>query len=145
VYTAIELFTMPAYTVLTVPAVLDIASLHASLVRLYACESPTAGAFATAVANSIPFAAVAGDGSIAGFVRVVSDRATFAILRDAFVAEAHRGKGVSRLLIEAVAADPRLAGVPLTFPANSARGFYEHCGLAAAELDAPLKQLVRPL
>lgn len=136
---------MPPYTVSTDPAAFDIPSLHASLVKLYACHAPPAATFAAAVANSLPFAALAADGSLAGFVRVVSDRATFATLRDAFVSESHRGRGVSRLLIEAVAAHPQLAGLPLTFPAGSARGFYEHCGLPVADLDAPLKQLVRPL
>jgi len=82
--------------------------------------------FDAAIASSLNFAALAGEGmtpdaprdrgataqqQLAGFARVVTDRATFAWLCDVFVLPAHRGNGVSKLLMDAVMAHPDLGRV----------------------------------
>src|SRR5438552_19135369 len=67
-------------------------------------------AFDRALANSISFAAYQ-DAEIAGYARVVTDKGTFAWLCDVFVLEAHRGPGVSKLLMDAVVAHPDLQGL----------------------------------
>jgi GNAT superfamily N-acetyltransferase len=47
------------------------------------------------------------DGSQAGFLRVISDAATYAYLADVFVLEQHRGRGLGvELVREAVETDP---------------------------------------
>lgn len=47
------------------------------------------------------------DGSQAGFLRVISDGATYAYLADVFVVEEHRGRGLGvELIREAVDTDP---------------------------------------
>jgi GNAT superfamily N-acetyltransferase len=47
------------------------------------------------------------DGSQAGFLRVISDRATYAYLADVFVLEPHRGRGLGvELVREAVETEP---------------------------------------
>ncbi len=45
-----------------------------------------------------------------GFARVVTDRATFAWLADVFVVPGHRGRGLSKLLMEVILAHPELQG-----------------------------------
>ena len=45
-----------------------------------------------------------------GFGRVVTDKATFAYLADVFILEGHRGKGLSKLLMEAVMSYPEQIG-----------------------------------
>jgi GNAT superfamily N-acetyltransferase len=74
--------------------------------------------FDAAIANSLNFAAHAEAktaaqhvSELAGFARVVTDRATFAWLCDVFVLPAHRGNGVSKLLMDAVMAHPDLGRV----------------------------------
>lgn len=48
------------------------------------------------------------DGTLIGFARVVTDYATFGYLADVFVLPAHRGRGVSKALMEAVRTHPDL-------------------------------------
>jgi GNAT superfamily N-acetyltransferase len=43
------------------------------------------------------------DGQV-GYARVVSDKVTFAYLADVFVLESHRGKGLSKWLVQAILA-----------------------------------------
>ncbi len=45
-----------------------------------------------------------------GFARVVTDYATFGYLGDVFVLEAHRGKGLSKRLMEIILKHPQLQG-----------------------------------
>ena len=64
-----------------------------------------------AVANSLCFAAYTSEGAQVAFARLVTDRATFAYLSDVFVLAPHRGKGISKLLMTAIVADPELRGM----------------------------------
>ena len=52
-----------------------------------------------AVENSVPFGVYRGD-ELVGFARVVTDYATFAWLADVFVLPEHRGRGLSKWLME---------------------------------------------
>lgn len=63
-----------------------------------------------AIANSICFGIYTSDGSLAGFARVVTDKATFAYLCDVFVLEPHRGKGLSKKLMEYILSHAELQG-----------------------------------
>jgi len=63
------------------------------------------------VENSICFSVHhEADGQV-GFARVVTDRATFAYLADVFVMAPHRGRGLSRRMMEAVLSHPELQGL----------------------------------
>ena len=46
-----------------------------------------------------------------GFVRVVTDKATFAYLCDVFVLEPHRGQGLSKWLLQNIQLHPELIGL----------------------------------
>jgi len=84
--------------------------------------------FDTAIANSLSFAAYAGD-ELAGFARVVTDHATFAWLCDVFVLPAHRGNGVSKRLMDAVTAHPDLGRVRnFMLATRDAHGLYARYG-----------------
>jgi len=48
------------------------------------------------------------DNKQAGFARVVTDYATFAYIADVFILEEHRGKGLSKKLINAILGHPEL-------------------------------------
>jgi GNAT superfamily N-acetyltransferase len=64
-----------------------------------------------AVAGSLPIAAYAPDGALAGFARAVTDGALFGYLRDVFVLPAHRGRGLGKALSAALLEHPDLATV----------------------------------
>ncbi|MFD2573656.1 GNAT family N-acetyltransferase [Spirosoma soli] len=60
--------------------------------------------------NSLCFGVFYGDEQV-GFARVVSDQATFAYLADVFVLPEHRGKGLSKQLVETISDWPSLQGL----------------------------------
>jgi N-acetylglutamate synthase-like GNAT family acetyltransferase len=47
-------------------------------------------------------------GEQVGFARVISDFATFGYLADVFILQAHRGQGLSKLLLTEIMSHPRL-------------------------------------
>jgi GNAT superfamily N-acetyltransferase len=85
------------------------------------------------LAHSISFGVYQlADGSVkkqAGFARIVSDRATFAYLADVFILPEHRGRGLSKRLLETILADPELQNLRrwLLFTAD-AHSLYEKFG-----------------
>lgn len=66
--------------------------------------------FERSVENSICFGIYAPGGALAGFARVVTDKATFGYIGDVFVLEPHRGKGLSKFLMEFILKHPELQG-----------------------------------
>ena len=64
-----------------------------------------------------------------GFARVVTDHATFAYLADVFILEAHRGKGLSKQLMEFVFSHPDLQGLRrFCLSTRDAHGLYTQFG-----------------
>ena len=61
------------------------------------------------VEHSLPFGVYRG-AELVGFARVVTDYATFAWLADVFVVEEHRGRGLSKWLMEIILSHPELQG-----------------------------------
>lgn len=78
-----------------------------------------------AVAASLCLGVYAADGDMVGFARVVTDRATFGWLCDVFVLAEHRGHGLGRRLVRAVAEHPDLRTVGrLMLATKDAHGLY---------------------
>ena len=108
--------------------------------------------FDAAIEGSLCFAAYArsdtaddGRRTFAGFARVVTDRATFAWLCDVFVLPAHRGSGVSKLLVDAVMAEPDLARVRnFMLATRDAHGLYSRYGFAPLAEPARWMAIRRP-
>jgi len=81
------------------------------------------------VANSLCFGLYAADGSLAGFARVVSDRAVIAHLNDVFVLPPWRGRGLGKALVAAALAHPELRTVVRwTLSTSDAHGLYSPFG-----------------
>ncbi|MCI0449489.1 MAG: GNAT family N-acetyltransferase [Chlorobi bacterium] len=80
------------------------------------------------IENSVNFGLYE-NGKLIGFARVVTDKTTFAYLGDVFVIESHRGKGLSKWLMECVLKHPELQGfrrwILLT---RDAQGLYSQFG-----------------
>lgn len=65
-----------------------------------------------AAANSLTLGAYdRASGEQVGYARIISDRATFAYLCDVITFEGHRGRGIGKMLVEAVLAHPDLQTV----------------------------------
>ncbi len=60
--------------------------------------------------NSMCFGVYHGEVQV-GFARIVTDKATFALVADVFILEAHRGKGLSKWLMHEVMEHPDLQGL----------------------------------
>lgn len=120
---------MDEYTVSTDPADLDRDAVYRYLHdEAYWSQGVPREVFDRALDNSLNFTALRG-ATLAGFARVVTDRATFAWLCDVFVLPAHRGNGVSRRLMDAVMAHPELAGLRnFLLATRDAHGLYEKFG-----------------
>jgi GNAT superfamily N-acetyltransferase len=81
------------------------------------------------LAGSRLFTLVAEDGSMAAFARVVTDGVTFGWICDLFVVAEHRGQGLGHQLVEAIVADPDLAGMKrLLLATADAHGLYADVG-----------------
>jgi len=82
-----------------------------SLLRqtFWACRRPRA-VIEKSIINSITFGGFIGGQQIA-MARVVTDRATFGWICDVVVAPEHRGKGLSKAMMEAILEHPELKGM----------------------------------
>lgn len=99
------------YLVSTDRSTLDIDAIHDFLSnRSYWSAGITRERLAGAIERSLPFGVYDGDRQV-GFARVISDGETMAYLADVYVEESHRGRGLSKLLLEAVIAHPELQGL----------------------------------
>lgn len=88
---------------------LDTVHRYLSQESYWAAEIPRA-VVEESVRNSLPVAAFLGDEQV-GFARAVTDYATFAYLADVFVMPEHRGRGLSKKLVEALMSHPRLQNI----------------------------------
>ncbi len=98
------------YRVSTDQARLDLDVVHAFLVRSYWAGGVPREVVERAVRHSLSFGLYERDQQV-GFCRVITDHATFAYLADVFVLESHRGRGLSKWLMECVRAHPAVQGL----------------------------------
>ncbi len=107
----------------TDPARLDIDYVHAFLVNSY-------------WSRGIPRDVVA---------RVISDCATFAYIADVFVDEAHRGKGLGKLLMQAMMTHPDLQGLRRwSLATRDAHGLYRQFGFSEIAHPERLMEIANP-
>jgi GNAT superfamily N-acetyltransferase len=93
------------------PARVDIDVVHGFLTTSYWSPGVSREVVQRAVANSVVVGLYAPDGRQVGFARAVTDRATFAWIADVFVLESERGRGLGRMVVEALLAHPDLQGL----------------------------------
>lgn len=116
------------YMVTTDEARLDLEAIHAYLTRSYWSPGIPITVVARAVANSLCFGLFHHTQQV-GFARVVTDKATFAYLADVYVLEAHRGKGLSKWLMEVIMNHEDLQGLRrFMLGTRDAHGLYRRFG-----------------
>jgi GNAT superfamily N-acetyltransferase len=119
------------YAISCDPARLDVPAIHAYLTRSYWAHGIPIEIVRRSLEHSVNFCILHG-ADLAGFGRVITDRATFGYVGDVFVLEGHRGRGLSKWLMECVLAHPDLQGfrrwVLIT---RDAHGLYQPFGFHA--------------
>ena len=116
------------YTITTNRHALDLNAIHDFLTRSYWSLGVPIGIVERAIANSLCFGLFHGKGQV-GFARVITDKATFAYLADVYVLDSHRGKGLSKWLLEVIQGHEHLQGLRrFMLATRDAHGLYSQFG-----------------
>jgi GNAT superfamily N-acetyltransferase len=128
----------------TDPAKLDLDVIHTFLSRAYWCQGIPRETLQRAIQNSLCFGIYV-QGQQLGFARVITDRATFAYLADVFVVETHRGRGLSKWMMEVIMAHPDLQGLRRwSLGTLDAHGLYRKYGFAPPRFPDRLMEIYDP-
>ncbi len=101
--------------------------------RSYWAEGVPRDVVERAIENSLCFGLFEG-GRQVGFARAITDYATFAYLADVFVLESHRGRGLSKFLMECIVKHPKLRNLRRWMLATKdAHSLYAKFGFAPLE------------
>jgi GNAT superfamily N-acetyltransferase len=113
----------------TNPKHLDLDVIHGFLSHCYWAKGIPRETVARSIEHSLCFGIYDSNRAQVGFARVVSDFATVAYLGDVFVLESHRGRGLSKWMMECIIQHPDLQGlrrwILLT---QDAHGLYKQFG-----------------
>lgn len=128
------------------PARLDVDVVHGYLAgESYWAKGIPRDMFERAVAGSLNLGAYDRDGRQVGYARVITDRATFGWVCDLFVLSGHRGRGLGRSLVRAIAEHPDLRGVRrLMLATHDAHGLYESEGYRLVEPGKYMEVTMQP-
>jgi len=115
---------------------LDIESIHEFISKSYWAEGIPLETLTRAISNSLCFGVFNKDKAQVGFARMITDSATYAYLADVYILEGHRGKGLSKWLMEEIMSHSDLQGLRrMTLATADAHGLYEKYGFS--ELTKP--------
>ena len=126
------------YRISTDPSDFNIDTIHSFLSASYWAKDMPKATLEKAIEHSLCFGVLVDEKSEGegiqqvGFARLITDRATFAYLADVFILEAHRGKGLSKLLIKTIVEHPELQGLRrMVLATKDAHGLYQQFGFKA--------------
>jgi GNAT superfamily N-acetyltransferase len=118
-----------SYTISIDPDKMDVEAIYNYLSRSYWAEGRTKATVEKSLRHSLNFGVFAGTGVQVGFARVITDYATFAYLADVYILEEHRGKGLSKWLMETIMSHPDLQGLRRwSLATRDAHGLYAQFG-----------------
>lgn len=106
---------------------LQIDVIHDFLTNSYWAKGRAIGDVKKSIENSLCYGIYKNNKQI-GFARVLSDYAVFAYLMDVFVLPEYRGKGYSKLLMEAIHQAPELQSCKWLLKTADAHGLYKQFG-----------------
>lgn len=136
---------MEGYRLTTDLSDMDFSVIHGFIKDSYWAKGIPESVLRKALLNSLCFGVLTEAGEQVGFARMITDKATFAYLADVFVLESHRGKGVSKWLMQAINDHPQLQGLRRTMLATQdAHGLYEQFGFAPVDQPDRLMQKFYP-
>jgi GNAT superfamily N-acetyltransferase len=117
------------YSISTDPSRLDLDLIHNYLCNeSYWATGRAREVVKRSIENSLPFGIYKQHEQV-GFARIVTDYATYAWVADVFVLPDHRGRGLSKWLMEVILAHPQLQGFRRwVLSTKDAHGLYERFG-----------------
>lgn len=132
------------YTITTNQRRMDLAAIHAFLAESYWSTGVPIEVVERAISNSLAFGLLHGDEQV-GLARVVTDKATFAYLADVYVLEAHRGRGLSKWLLEVVLSHDDLHGLRrFLLATKDAHGLYSQFGFRQLANPSRMMEILDP-
>src|SRR6201993_1158559 len=138
-------FRRGEFRISTDPARLDLHVIHNFLTNCYWAKGIPRDVVARSIEHALCFGVYDGSGAQVGFARVVSDFATVAYLGDVFVLESHRGRGLSKWMMECILQHPALQNlrrwILLT---RDAHELYRKYGFTALKSPDRYMELHRP-
>lgn len=131
------------YLISTDRARLDIELIHEFIsTKTYWAVGRAREIVQRSIDHSLPFGIYKGNDQV-GFARVVTDYATFAWIADVFVLPEHRGRGLSKWLMEVILAHRELQGFRRwVLATKDAHSLYARFGFI--ELHRPERWMERP-
>lgn len=125
--------TKEGITISTDKNKLDITFIHEFLTKSYWAEGRTLEQVKISIENSICFGIYLKDKQI-GFARVLTDGSVVAYLMDVFIAEIHRDKGYSKMLLTEIFNHKELRAVnKWVLSTKDAHNLYKQFGFDAIE------------
>lgn len=132
------------FLVTTDPARLDLDVIHGFLTNCYWAKGIPREIVARSIEHSLCFGVYDGSGAQVGFARVISDFATFAYVADVFVLESHRGRGLSKKLMECIMRHPQLQGFRRwTLSTRDAHTLYSQFGFTPLQFPDRYMEILR--
>jgi GNAT superfamily N-acetyltransferase len=123
-----EIVRRGEYGITTDRSALDVRAIHGFLTQSYWSPGVPIGVVHRSIENSLCFGVLHGRDQV-GFARVITDKATFAYLADVYVLEAHRGRGLSKWLLEVIRGHADLQGLRrFMLATRDAHGLYAQFG-----------------
>lgn len=124
---------------------MDLLVIHNCISRSYWAKGIPIETMERAINNSLCFGVFTFAGEQVGFARVVTDYATFGNLVDVFVLEQHRGKGLSKWLMQSITENQTLQGLRrITLATRDAHELYNKYGFTALKSPNVFMELHRP-
>ena len=108
---AVSEFRRDEFVISTDPARLDLDVIHEFLTNCYWAKGISRDVVARSIKHALCFGIYDGSRAQVGFARVISDFATIAYLGDVFVLKSHRGRGLSKWMMECITQHPALQGL----------------------------------
>lgn len=135
----------PRYTISTDSSRFDVDMIYTFLTNCYWALGVPRDVVVRSIENALCFGVFDGDKQI-GFARVITDRATYAYIGDVFVLKSHRGRGLSKLLMQAIMGHPELQGFRRwSLVTNDAHGLYLQFGFTPVANPQRYMELVDPV
>ncbi|WP_420601671.1 GNAT family N-acetyltransferase [Flagellimonas sp.] len=121
---------MERFTVSTDKSKMDVPMIHEYLSeQSYWAKGRSVALVEKSIENSLCFGVFDENNDQIAFARVATDFVVFAWLMDVFVQESHKGKGIGKLLLEAIVDHPDLKQVNgLGLRTDDAHNFYKQFG-----------------
>ncbi len=116
------------YVISTDKAKLNFRAIHDFLKNSYWAKEIPFGIMRKSIDHSLCFGVYDAAAQV-GFARVITDSATFAYLADVFILESHRGRGLSKWLMQCIMEHPELQDLRRWMLATKdAHGLYAQYG-----------------